>query len=203
MVHYDELIGKNVARLRGSRSQKEIADAMRAAGWKWSQTTVWSVETGERPLRMAEAIDLADVFETSVMTLLQDRFNVQVLMSRVEKAFETASADLERLMYVQLELAASADEKGLTVDDVREHLESMDSIAAQGFAARSTLGQLEDRSPLWGELNPVQTWHVARLRAIAAQTPYDLELLFSETMPNLINLDIDIDDSDGKRPEAP
>lgn len=40
-------------------SQTELADKMRAAGFKWSQATVWSVESGERPLRLSEAIAVA------------------------------------------------------------------------------------------------------------------------------------------------
>lgn len=40
-------------------SQQELADKMRAAGFKWSQATVWSVESGERPLRISEAIAVA------------------------------------------------------------------------------------------------------------------------------------------------
>jgi hypothetical protein len=59
----DEKIGRNLARLRGNRSQKDIADAMRERGWKWSQATVWSIEKGERPLRVAEAADLAQILD--------------------------------------------------------------------------------------------------------------------------------------------
>lgn len=51
----DEEIGANLTRIRGSRSQKDLAEAMRERGFKWSQATVWSVEKGERPLRLTEA----------------------------------------------------------------------------------------------------------------------------------------------------
>lgn len=61
IVITDQWIGQNVARLRGDRAQRDVADAMRARGWKWSQTTVWKVESGERALRLAEAIDLEEV----------------------------------------------------------------------------------------------------------------------------------------------
>lgn len=57
----DEQVGKAVTVFRGERSQKSVADAMRERGWKWSQATVWSVEKGERPLRLTEAADLAVV----------------------------------------------------------------------------------------------------------------------------------------------
>lgn len=54
----DQRIGRNIATLRGEASQQSVADAMRQRGHKWSQATVWSVEKGERPLRLTEAQDL-------------------------------------------------------------------------------------------------------------------------------------------------
>src|SRR5688500_1134787 len=61
MENKDELIGRNVARLRGEMPQSELAKAMRERGYKWSQATVWSVEKGERPLRLAEAETLSEI----------------------------------------------------------------------------------------------------------------------------------------------
>lgn len=56
--------------LRGKRPQRDLANAMRARGWNWSQTTVWQAEAGQRPLRLAEAADLADELGISVDRLL-------------------------------------------------------------------------------------------------------------------------------------
>lgn len=68
----DQLIGQAVIALRGDQTQQAVADAMRERGWKWSQATVWSVEKGDRPLRLAEAGDLAEVLGASVNDLLLD-----------------------------------------------------------------------------------------------------------------------------------
>lgn len=68
----DEQIGKNLAVLRGEMSQKDLADTMRKRGFKWSQATVWSVEKGERPLRLAEAEQLADLLTRSIDVLLAE-----------------------------------------------------------------------------------------------------------------------------------
>lgn len=57
----DQRIGRNLATLRGTLSQQALGDAMRRRGYKWSQATVWSVETGDRPLRLSEAEDLAEI----------------------------------------------------------------------------------------------------------------------------------------------
>lgn len=58
----NEAIGRTVAAWRGDMSQKELADKMREKGHKWVQSTVWSVESGTRPLRLTEAEDLAEIF---------------------------------------------------------------------------------------------------------------------------------------------
>jgi hypothetical protein len=43
---------------------------MRGLGYKWSQATVWSVEKGDRPLKLAEADSLSRVLKVPLATLL-------------------------------------------------------------------------------------------------------------------------------------
>jgi len=92
----DEEIGRAVVALRGDRSQQALANAMRERGWKWSQATVWSIETGERPLRLAEAEDLASVLGLGVFgisDLLRDEPAVQIeSVSRATQASYDAIA---------------------------------------------------------------------------------------------------------------
>lgn len=66
----DVAIGKAVEIARDPWSQKELADQMRALGHKWSQATVWSVEKGDRPLRLSEAMDLANLLRITLSQLL-------------------------------------------------------------------------------------------------------------------------------------
>lgn len=68
----DELIGGNVARLRGETPQKALAECMRERGHKWSQATVWSVERGDRPLRLTEATSLSEILGVSLGELVYD-----------------------------------------------------------------------------------------------------------------------------------
>lgn len=70
MSDEDSEIGKNLARIRGQKTQQEVADAMRKLGWKWSQATVWSIEKGERPLRLAEARDVTTLLSKRLEDLL-------------------------------------------------------------------------------------------------------------------------------------
>lgn len=63
-------------------SQQALADLMRARGWKWSQATVWAVEKGERPLRLAEATDLAELLKCQVWNFTSGS-EALVLMTRL------------------------------------------------------------------------------------------------------------------------
>lgn len=88
----DQRIGAAVRAVRGEMSQQDLAEKMRAAGWKWTQATVWSVESGKRPLRLAEARTLAELLRTDLSRLLKD--DTQALGSTV--GLEKATARLTR-----------------------------------------------------------------------------------------------------------
>jgi CRISPR/Cas system-associated exonuclease Cas4 (RecB family) len=86
----DRQIGRTMAILRGDKTQQAVADEMRMRGWRWSQATVWSVEKGERPLRLAEAEDLAEVLGTvSVHSFLTEPVgaHIQQGVRRVTNAY--------------------------------------------------------------------------------------------------------------------
>lgn len=61
----DVSVGERVKSLRerAKMSQDQIAMKMREAGFKWSNRTVWQVETGSRPLRLVEAEKLVKVLD--------------------------------------------------------------------------------------------------------------------------------------------
>lgn len=69
----DVQIGERLQALRGPViSQAGLANAMKERGHdKWSQATVWSVEQGKRPLRLAEAFSLADFLQVDVNDLVR------------------------------------------------------------------------------------------------------------------------------------
>ena len=69
MTSKDYQVGRNVRLLRGDLSQAKLAKAMHEAGFKWSQATVWSVESGERPVRLVEAIALASILHAPLEEL--------------------------------------------------------------------------------------------------------------------------------------
>lgn len=74
MTTADERIGQRVAALRtdAAQSQASLAADMSRHGFKWSQATVWAVESGRRPLRLAEAAVIAYLYFIDVGSLLSD-----------------------------------------------------------------------------------------------------------------------------------
>lgn len=107
----DEQIGANLTRLRGEMSQKELAAKMRPLGWKWSQATVWSIEKGERPLRLTEAEDVCQVLGVLVGALTYPdwyaRINQQALgLISARSHLEQAIRDYAN---AQIALAVNAD----------------------------------------------------------------------------------------------
>jgi hypothetical protein len=132
-MNADERIGRNLVTRRGDRSQKDVADAMRARGWKWSQATVWAIEKGERPLRLAEADDLADVLGDSfhgAYSLLRDpdSIAVEVELGRVRQAHATLVEAMRHYEQARLALA--------TIGDRAEELSLLDHDQIEGWAKR-------------------------------------------------------------------
>ena len=71
----DKQIGRNLAMFRASTTQQALATTMRKLGHKWSQATVWSVEKGDRPLRLTEADSLAQIFKIQIAALADPNAN--------------------------------------------------------------------------------------------------------------------------------
>lgn len=74
----DKRIGRAVLIARGEMTQQAVAAEMKRRGWKWSQATVWSTESGERPLRLAEAEALADILKVTSSRFLAAETEAQL-----------------------------------------------------------------------------------------------------------------------------
>lgn len=71
MSDKERAIGATASLLRGAMPQQAVADAMRDKGHKWTQSTVWAVEKGERRLLLSEAADLTAVLGVPLEMLLR------------------------------------------------------------------------------------------------------------------------------------
>ena len=152
MAITDEQIGKNIRRVRGDKSQKDVATAMSDRGWKWSQSTVWSVEKGERPLRVAEAEDLATILGTFThyFTLADPESRVHEHMLWMGRANEALTEALKQFYGAQMNLAIIADTyenelKPSTLEGVRGWLvETPEKIAADLRRREELEGDIEN-----------------------------------------------------------
>ncbi|MEV5042724.1 helix-turn-helix domain-containing protein [Microbacterium sp. LMI1x-1-1.1] len=124
----DVQIGQNLARLRGSISQSELAAQMKALGWKWSQSTVWSIEKGDRPLRLAEAEDLLPILNLSnVHQIIGSAFERDMadMVDRVRKLRDSAIRAIHSYNHARLDLAIAADDHDLGVTEHHEVLQEV------------------------------------------------------------------------------
>lgn len=121
MTERDKRVGQAIVALRGDTSQAAVADAMRERGWKWSQATVWSVEKGERPLRLLEAGDLADVLGIQIDDFLGDRAaarreaEFKRIRGLIFREFGEITLATYRLLAAQDELKDWADNNGVRI----------------------------------------------------------------------------------------
>ena len=92
-------------------SQQALGDAMRELGHKWSQATVWSVEKGERPLRFAEAADLAAQLDVRMDDLYSEvgALEAALLLRKYYKAESVYVNAIRGLADVQQEMLGLVD----------------------------------------------------------------------------------------------
>ena len=144
----DRRIGEQVSTLRGARTQQAIADEMRKRAWKWSQATVWSVEKGERPLRLAEAEDLATVLGTpSVHAFLTEPIGA----------------------YIQQGVRRTSNAYQAIVESVWECLDAQDALRVHLLRAHEDGHELteveQEQRDLWAKASDVPEKAVAEARA--------------------------------------
>jgi transcriptional regulator with XRE-family HTH domain len=86
----EQLAARQLRLLRQGRrwSQLEVAEKMRAYGYRWSQATVTRLESASRPIRLNELADLATLYGVRV---------AQFLESGTPDDIETLEAEIRNL----------------------------------------------------------------------------------------------------------
>lgn len=146
---FDKKVGQNLATLRASMTQQALAHAMRQQGHRWTQATVWSIETGGRALKLDEAMSAASILglgpwgaiklagednlETETVLRQASRFRERAvealfayMKARATLASEMAGAEYRlanvspMLFEVAGEMLSSAGDPARLIDDARE-----------------------------------------------------------------------------------
>jgi transcriptional regulator with XRE-family HTH domain len=135
----EQLVGRQVRLLRQGRgwSQQEVAEKMRAFGYKWSQATVTRLESATRPIRVNELADLAMLFSVPA---------TQFLDSKIQ---ELAWDDLDALEHEVEKLTAERRE-------VREHLNHQEALAEAAAQRRAAIAAQLAR--IDGRLEVLMQW---------------------------------------------
>jgi transcriptional regulator with XRE-family HTH domain len=144
-----------ILREREGLSQSALAEAMSERKHAWHQQTVAKVEAAARPLRLAEAADLADILRTTLDRLLwtgPEANAAEALYSASGKVRRSAAAVTEAV----LRLLIARDGARRTIDTVGCHDSprvasaredalgslaegELDSAVAEGIARRKEL----------------------------------------------------------------
>lgn len=139
----DAEVGANMLRLRerAGLTQKELGDQMRTLGHKWSQATVWSVEKGERPLRLTEAASLSLIFNEDVGALM-----LRADEGQARAIVEAAHMAEERLRAFEADFIRKATITANTLDDILERGGRIGpEYASEAMRLRSAVRRIEDR----------------------------------------------------------
>lgn len=100
-------IGRNIIRYRGDMSQVQLAELMTERGNRWSQATVWNTEQGNRPLKLKEAMDLAEILSVGLDALTIEETQGEFLaflvndLDELESSFTQAVDGMARLLWAR------------------------------------------------------------------------------------------------------
>lgn len=116
MADRERLIGATVSFLRDAIPQQAVANAMRERGHRWSQSTVWAIEKGERRLLLSEAADLAEILDVSVEALLKRPDEIG-LQSEIASECRSIGLLYNEAIWTMHELSAAQDVLQRYLDD--------------------------------------------------------------------------------------
>jgi transcriptional regulator with XRE-family HTH domain len=134
----EQLVGRQVRLLRQGRgwSQQDVAEKMRAYGYKWSQATVTRLEAATRPIRLNELTDLAALYGVPVTQLLE---------SGAPDDLEALEREIEKLRRERVYLA--------------DRLQQAEAVAMDASTRRAETAALIARVD--GRLETLLRWHPA------------------------------------------
>ncbi len=137
MSEHDEIIGRNLARLRDSVSQTDLASRMRTRGHKWTQPTVVSIEKGERPLRVSEAMDVSEILGVDLYDLVTypPALTFYYQMSRTEEARAQMLAwALRYEAQAQLLVKEAAEYQKATGESLDYEIDNLEIVKGSGMS---------------------------------------------------------------------
>lgn len=141
----NQQIGKNLERLRDGMSQETLATLMRKYGHKWSKATVWSVERGDRPLKLTEANDILRILKydpsRDMPILLRDSRDSEVatLIEEAHDSLQCVADSCDDAAEICMKIVKTLADNNLKTEvsgDLISELEKMyDKISSESLVA--------------------------------------------------------------------
>lgn len=124
----DQNVATNVRefRERSGLSQEELAQRMSERGFGFSQATVWKIESGQRTVKISEAVALSDVLDLRWMDLTAEpdvsrhQAALAAANRRAHQAYAALKETATAFLRTQVELSLTvrlAQDYGLTVTE--------------------------------------------------------------------------------------
>lgn len=86
-------------RLRSGLSQEQLASALRSYGFDLHQSTIAKIESGKRPIRLAEMFAIADSLSVPWMSLMEGGRDIDILPQEGMIPIDVWEAELEGLVF--------------------------------------------------------------------------------------------------------
>lgn len=188
----NKIVGANIANLRGTLSQTELAKAMSEMGHGWIQTTVSAVESGARALKFAEAVDIAYLLSVPLSALASepDRLELENELrrdsNRLWGAYEGAIHAMKDLLQIRSEMGQSAVRR---MDNPEVQTQEISDKVLHAFAVHyaecnpakavfNSFGGGFGSPDLYDPEAPTQTeaWKQSKAHTIASQTGISIDV---------------------------
>jgi transcriptional regulator with XRE-family HTH domain len=121
----EETVGANIKVLRAQRglTQAELAEAMRGLGHSWGQTTAAKTEAADRPLRLNEIADLAQVLGVRIPDLVSS--NTDWALRSIVSTVDMYASHVQRLESDIKELNQQIAVKTQALEETRKLIEEL------------------------------------------------------------------------------
>jgi transcriptional regulator with XRE-family HTH domain len=115
----DAAMGANLRAWREAKgiSQEDLAAAMTTRGFGFSQSTIWKIEQGRRPLKVTEAVALSDALElrswndlTASPDTVRHEAQLQSAHQRAARSYQALKDATTAYLRAQLEVAVAVVE---------------------------------------------------------------------------------------------
>ena len=138
-------------RTQAGVTQKQLADRMAARGYKMLQSTVAKIESGERPVSIGEAVQLAEVLGVDLGELITER-SADPVRDRALQERDEARIRVRSLQHLAAERHRGLEEAQFLYEHTAEQLEQAQrELSSWDLRVKVAEQQLQSGTSAWME----------------------------------------------------